>query len=159
VIAASARWGRASRVLLGALCVLTLVVLASALKRLDLYMDAYGFTRLRLSAQATILWLGAILALVLLAGATRRTRWLPRASVALTAGAVLAFALSNPDRRIAEHNVQTGRLDERVLRGLSADAAPALPCRLRQELGEPDGIAGLNLGRAQARDALAACSP
>jgi hypothetical protein len=153
VIAAAARWARVSRLLLGALCALTLVVLASALTRLDLYMDAYGFTRLRLSAQAAILWLGGVFALVLIAGAARRMGWLPRTTVALTAAAILGFAISNPDHRIAEHNVKrSGRVDERVLRGLSADAAPALPCRLRSEV-EPDGLLGFNLGRSQARSA------
>jgi hypothetical protein len=153
VIAAAARWAQVSRLLPGALCALTLVVLASAFTRLDLYMDAYGFTRLRLSAQATILWLGALFALILVAGAARRTDWLPRAAVALTASAMLAFAISNPDRRIAAHNLKhTVRVDERVLRGLSADAAPALPCRLRSRI-EADGVIGFNLGRSQARSA------
>jgi Domain of unknown function (DUF4173) len=97
-------------------------VLASAHKRLGLYVDAYGFTRLRLTAEATILWLGGVFALILLA--LRRTAWLPRAGVALTAVAMLAFALSNPDLRIAERNLE-GRVDVQVLRTLSADAAPA----------------------------------
>ena len=83
--------------------------------------------------------------------------------MALTAAAVLAFAVSNPDRRIAERNRSARTVDERLLRSLSADAAPALPChvtlRLRRELAEPDGLAGLNLARARARDALARCSP
>ena len=153
VIAAAARWASVSRLLLGALCVLTLVVLASALTRLDLYMDAYGFTRLRLSAEAVILWLGAVFALLLIAGAARRWGWLPRATVALTAAAMLAFAISNPDRRIATENLKrTGPVDERVLRGLSADAAPALPCRLRTR-PEPDGVIAFNLGRSRARRA------
>jgi Domain of unknown function (DUF4173) len=156
VIAAAARWGQVNRLLLGALCALTLVVLASALTRLGLYMDAYGFTRLRLTAHATILWLGGVFALLLIAGATRRAGWLPRATVALTAAAVLAFAASNPDRRVAERNLErSGPVDERVLRELSADAAPALPCRLIGEV-QPDGVIGFNLARARARDA---CSP
>jgi hypothetical protein len=149
VIAAAARWASVSRLLLGALCVLTLVVLASALTRLGLYMDAYGFTRLRLTAEAVILWLGALFALLLVAGGRR---WLPRATVALSAAAMLAFAFSNPDRRVAEHNLEReGPVDERVLHDLSADAAPALPCRLVGEV-EPDGVVTFNLGRARARD-------
>jgi hypothetical protein len=159
VIAAAARWTPPSRLrtaLLGALCVLTLAVLASALTRLDLDMDAYGFTRLRLSAQATILWLGGVFALVLVA---RGAAWLPRATVALTGAALLAFAVSNPDLRIAERNVEryerTGRIDERTLRGLSADAAPALAGRpTLTECPEPDGVAGFNLARRRAREAL-----
>jgi hypothetical protein len=149
VIAAAARWATVSRLLLGALCVLTLVVLASALTRLGLYMHAYGFTRLRLTAEAVILWLGALFVLVLIAGGRG---CMPRATVALSAAAMLAFAISNPDRRVAEQNLKReGPVDERVLRELSADAAPALPCRLAGEV-EPDSVVAFNLGRARARD-------
>ena len=53
VVAATARWARRegagderlARLLLGLLCALTLVVLASALQRLWLYVDAFGATR------------------------------------------------------------------------------------------------------------------
>ena len=76
VIAAAARWARDGggllRALLAALCVLTLVVIASALRRLELYEEAYGFTRLRLTADAILLWLGALFVLVLAAGRVRR---------------------------------------------------------------------------------------
>jgi hypothetical protein len=172
VIAAAGRWAPDEplrRILLGALCALTLVVLASAYTRLHLYEDAYGFTRLRLAADAAILWLAGLFVLVLAAGATRRFGWLPRGVVALSATGMLAFALSNPDGRIADRNIdrygRTGRIDISVLRGLSADAAPALSrlaprlaaCAtqwMRLDLREPDGLVGLNLGRARARDAI-----
>jgi hypothetical protein len=161
VVAAAVRWAPATRfkhALLGALCLLTLAVLASALTRLGLYMDAYGFTRLRLTAHATILWLGAVFVLLLIAG---RTAWFPRTTIALTATALLAFAISDPDRRIAERNLvryeRTGRLDEAVLRGLSADATPVLAA-VRPDLAacpaDRDGIAGFNVARHRARDAL-----
>jgi Domain of unknown function (DUF4173) len=146
--------------------VLTLVVLASAYKRLGLYEDAYGFTRARLAADAAILWLAALFVLVL---AARGARWLPRAVVAMWATGILAFAASNPDGRIAERNIdrceRTGRIDLRVLDGLSADATPALT-RLRPELAAlvvsappPDGLSGANLARAKARRALARSRP
>jgi len=145
VVAAAARWAPGHRLLLGALCLLTLVVLASAFKRLDLYVDAYGFTRAGLTAEATILWLGGVFALLLVA----RTSWLPRATLAFTAAALLAFAISNPDRRIAERNV--GKLfDASVLGNLSADAA--LPCDLAKRPGADD-LLSFNLARTQARDA------
>ena len=155
VIAAAVRWapaGRARTLLLGALCLLTLAVLASALTRLGLYMDAFGFTPLRLAAQAAMLWIAAIFAALVVVPAA----WLPRATVALTALAILAFAVSDPDRRIAERNLdrfeRTGSLDESVLRNLSADAAPVLQARA-PELAtcdpEGDGLAGFNLARAR----------
>jgi uncharacterized protein DUF4153 len=161
VIAAAARWasdGRLLRALLGALCALTLVVLASAFTRLHLYEDAYGFTRLRLAADAAILWLAGLFVLVLLAGATRRARWLPRGVVALSATGLLAFAVSNPDGRIAARNIdryeRTGRIDTSVLRGLSADATPALrrlsPRLVPATCAPPDGVVGFNVGRARA---------
>jgi hypothetical protein len=169
VVGAAARWARADglllRALLAALCVLTLVVLASALRRLGLYEQAYGFTRLRLAADAALLWLGALFGLVLLAGVAGGT-WLPRAMVAVTGAAVLVFALSDPDRRIAERNLDSGRVDEAYLSGLGPDALPALarraPCAaeaVRERLGG-DGLIGLNVARIRARHTSpGTCSP
>lgn len=117
------------RSVLGALCVLTLVVVASALRRMDLYVDAYGLTRLRLTVTAIEVWLGVVVVLMLVAGAVGG-RWLPRAVAASGAAAVLAFGLLSPDGLIAEQNVQryerTGKIDIDYFQELSADAAPAL---------------------------------
>jgi hypothetical protein len=171
VVAAAQRWagrdgGRLLQALLAALCLLTLVVLASALKRLGLLEEALGFTRLRFAAHAALLWLGALFVLVL--AARFAATWLPRAIVATTAVAFVAFGLADPERRIADANVErferTGTIDYDYLSQLGADAAPALTrlpgpeaaClreQLRQELGE-DGIAGFNLARSRAREVL-----
>jgi hypothetical protein len=157
VIAAAARWAeddKRLKALLGALCALTLVVLASAYTRLHLYEDAYGFTRARLAADAVIVWLAALFVLVPAAGVIRRTQWLPRGVVALSATGILAFAISNPDGRIATHNIdryeRTGRIDTSVLRGLSVDAAPALRRLGPVACVPPDGIVSFNVGRARA---------
>jgi hypothetical protein len=56
------------RVLGGALCALTLVIVASALDRMDLYVAAYGFTGQRLAGYAVEVWLGLLFVLVLGAG-------------------------------------------------------------------------------------------
>jgi hypothetical protein len=129
VIAAAARYGPDTP-LVGALIVLTFVILASAYKRLHLYEDAYGFTRLRLAADAAILWLGGLFVLVLIAGVDKAHAWLPRGVLGLSAIGMLAFAFSNPDSRLAEHNIdryeRTGRIDRAALRELSPDAWPAL---------------------------------
>ncbi|HEX8065909.1 MAG TPA: DUF4173 domain-containing protein [Thermoleophilaceae bacterium] len=171
VVAGALRWARAEttaqrrllRSLLVVLCALTVVVLASALHRLDLYQDAFGATRLRLAADATMLALAAVLGLLVAAIASGRHAWLPRACVLVAAAGLLAFAASNPDRRIAERNVDryalTGRLDTAYLRQLSADAVPAvarLPAGVREEALRKvadDGWSELNLGRARARRA------
>lgn len=158
------------RTLLGLLCALALVVVASALHRLELYEEAFGLTRLRLLVETIELWLGAMLALAAAAVAARAV--LTRAAtvaVVATAAGLLAFSLSSPDRRIAERNIdrweETGRIDEWYLRGLSADAAPALvelpaarrlhvTAGLRDRLREGDPWSSANLSRARARELL-----
>jgi hypothetical protein len=106
------------------------VIVASALRRLWLYEEAYGYTRLRLFVGAVELGLGWILVLVLAAGVRLRYRWLPRAVLASTAVGLLAFAALNPDRFVAARNIdryeRTGRVDMGYLSWLSADAVPEL---------------------------------
>lgn len=181
VVAAAVRWAsRGARrdtlllqVLLGALCALTLVVLASALRRLGLYEEAFGFTRARIAAHAIILWLGGLLVLVMVAGVRMRGWWLPRAAVAFTAVALLVFTLVNPDRLVASMNVEryreTSQIDLEYLSRLSADAVPALattlPPRLRacvlfvpggaaDDLARPEPWHAWNLSRSEARSVL-----
>ncbi|MFE6843054.1 DUF4173 domain-containing protein [Streptomyces sp. NPDC057686] len=137
VIALALRWApRAGagdrgfvRVVLGTLCALTLVVVASALRRMDLYVDAYGLTRLRVSVAAMELWLGLVIVLIMAAGVFGASR-LPRAVAGSAAAAVLAFGLLSPDGMVAEKNVarfqQDGKIDLAYFQSLSADAVPAL---------------------------------
>ncbi|MGI5269400.1 DUF4153 domain-containing protein [Nonomuraea sp. CA-218870] len=160
---------------LGLLCGLTTVVLFSALHRMDLYTDAYGLSRLRLSVEATVYWLGALFALVLLAGAGRLagrgSGWLPRTVVLVTGLALGAFAVVNPDLRVAESQVAVRgvqKLDSDYLGDLGAEAVPALDrlpeplrsCVLAEvvaanDLDRPDPWNGWNLARTRARDLLA----
>jgi hypothetical protein len=118
------------RLLLGPLCMLTLVVVASALHRMSLYEKEFGFTRLRVAATTIELFLGAVLVLVLIAGLRMSAAWLPRAVIASAAVVLLGLAAVNPDAYIAERNVdrfeRTGRIDVDYLATLSADAVPAL---------------------------------
>ncbi len=118
------------RLLLALLCLLALVVVASAIHRMSLYEQEYGFTRLRLFVDTVELALGGTFLLLLAAGVRMTNTWLPRAVVALAALALLALAAVNPDAYIANHNVtryeQTGRVDVGYLATLSADAVPAL---------------------------------
>ncbi|MGF7124087.1 DUF4153 domain-containing protein [Rhodococcus sp. AG1013] len=137
-----------ARVLLGLLCGLGLVVVASAVHRMSLYENEFGFTRLRLSVMATELWLGVVFVLLLLAGIRMSARWLPRAVLASAAIGLLGFAALNPDGYIAERNVQryaaTGDIDVAYLGGLSVDAVPAL-----DRLAEPVrscALSGIDVG-------------
>jgi hypothetical protein len=158
------------RVLLGVLCVLTIVVVVSALRRLLLYEEAFGLTRLRLLAEAVSLWFGALFALVVAAGLIGHVRReLARIAIGGTAVGLAVFALANPDGLIAERNVErwreTGRLDVAYLQTLSADAAPALaqlPSELRRRALAPLAVrlqhaepwSSYNLSRERARDRL-----
>ncbi|NKZ05549.1 DUF4153 domain-containing protein [Actinomadura latina] len=158
------------RVLLGLLCTLTLVVVAVALRRLYLYEQMFGWTRLRLWVHAFELWLGFVVVLVAVAGVVKgRVPWLPRTVAVSGAVALIVLAVLNPDRFIAEHNVarykETGKIDVPYLRGLSADAVPALDelpepmrsCALRQiafGLSENEPAMSANLSRAEARKVL-----
>ncbi|NMO54487.1 DUF4173 domain-containing protein [Actinoplanes sp. TBRC 11911] len=177
VLAGAARWApRRSpidrvliRAILGALAGLTLVIVASALLRMNLYAQTYGLTRLRLLVAACELWFGFVLLLVLVAGLRILAAWLPRVAIAAGVAALLGLAVANPDGMIASYNIQQNRsADLLYLGGLSPDAAPALTAlnpadrecvlgRMSMHLSsrQEDGWRGWNLGRERARRVLA----
>ncbi|WP_319459208.1 DUF4173 domain-containing protein [Micromonospora sp. RTP1Z1] len=176
VIAGAMRWAprrtRADRVLIrllvGGLTALSLVVVASALYRMRVYTDAYGATRLRLVVATAELWLGLLFVLVGVAAVRLRSGRLPRLVLGAAVVALLGLAVVNPDRLIADWNVdrwqRIDRLDVDYLSGLSADAVPALDrlpepmrsCALREIAAQlpEDGWRAANVGRTQARAVL-----
>ncbi|WP_236067661.1 DUF4153 domain-containing protein [Streptomyces brasiliscabiei] len=178
VIVLALRWAPRSRPsdrtlvrgVLGTLCALALVVVASAVRRMDMYVEAYGLTRLRISVLTMELWLGLVIVLIMAAGVWG-ARWLPRAVAASAVAVVLVFGLASPDALIAERNVEryetTGRFDLPYARELSADAVPALdrleePMRscalwdIEEALDERDHIPwyATSWGEAEARRVL-----
>ncbi|WP_239143874.1 DUF4153 domain-containing protein [Actinoplanes philippinensis] len=138
VLAGAARWaprtGRADRMLLrvvlGALAALTLVIVASALHRMNVYTETYGLTRLRLLVACCEAWFGLVLLMVLVAGIRIRAAWLPRVAIGVGVLALLGLAAANPDGLIAANHVQrferTQTIDAGYLADLSPDAVPAL---------------------------------
>ena len=144
---------------------LTLVVVASALYRMHVYQEAYGFTRLRLLVDVFEGWLGCWwwrdgrrVAL--------RAAWLPR--LGLFSGVVLLLGLAiNPDAWIARQNIDryeaTGKVDWDYLGDLSDDAPPVLAtlpaatrrCALPSTTGDLDDWLEWNLGRGSS----GGCSP
>lgn len=156
------------RVALGALCVETLVVVASALHRMDLYQEAYGYTRLRLLVDVFEGWLGVVVLAVLVGGITLRAAWVARFALLSGAVALLGLAFLDPDAWIAEQNLErydaTGRIDWSYLSGLSDDAVPVLAdlpdaeraCALPGWSPSDDDGLEWNLGRARAAEALVA---
>ena len=172
-----------------ALAGLTAVVLASALLRLRIYQDAYGWTELRFYVLATIVWLGIGIGVTIALLATDRMRWLLH-GLALAAIVVLVgMNLVGPSRLIAEQNVARvldpslvpadgkSGLDVPYALRLGDDAVPALVATLpaldpadraallsrlqsrRDALAEATGWPAWNLGRELARRALAALPP
>jgi hypothetical protein len=159
------------RVLLGALAFGALVVVASALWRMNIYEQAYGYTRLRVLVSAVELALGGVFVLAVAAGVRLRFDWLPSAVAEVAVLTVLGLAALDPDRFIAAHNVdryaQTDKIDVHYLATLSADAAPELdrlPANLRRcalaklakDLADhPDGWRTYNASRARAAGIVA----
>ncbi len=178
VLVLGSRWAPAStlveqawkRGLLGMLAGLTLVIVTSAIHRMWLYQEAYGFTVLRLLVLTVELWLGAGFLIAQAAVLRLRPLELARPMVAAGVVALLGLAVLDPERFIAQHNVarlaETGEIDTHYLGTLSADAVPALlalpepqrTCTLSaiaESLAEPDDWRSRNLSREDARAALA----
>lgn len=110
---------------------LTLAVVVSALRRLDLYENAYGLTMLRLYAAVFVGWVGVSLILLgawIRSGSERA--WFPAAAVAAGLVAVLALNIVNPEAVVVRRNValaeETGRFDPAYISWLSDDAVPEL---------------------------------
>ena len=162
VVAAAARWApRAARPALALLCLLTLVVDLSAFSRLQLYGEAYGLTRLRVTATGITVVLGVVLVLVLVAG-LRPGRWLPHALVLTVGAGLLVLTASDPDARIAQSALDRGdAADVDYLSGLSADAVPVLvrlpeparSCVLPEQV-ETGGWLSYNVSRSRAAELL-----
>ncbi|MFE3223953.1 DUF4153 domain-containing protein [Nocardia sp. NPDC059228] len=107
---------------------LSLVIVASGLHRMWTYQQAYGFTVMRLLVEVFEAWI-ALVYLLLLASLVRLRRgWVPRAAVGAALATVLALAVANPERFIAQRNVerwQAGKsLDTGYLSTLSPDVLP-----------------------------------
>ena len=162
------------RAVLGALCTLTLVVVVSALHRMDLYQQAYGFTVLRVLVDAFELWLGLLVLLVLVDGfelwlgllvvlvivaAVRLSGWwLPRAALVSAVAIVLVGGLANPEAWVAQRNIDryqaTGKLDAAYLRTLGADATPAIVAGLPRDVSACIVLPSTISARASREDAL-----
>ena len=102
----------------GLLCVQTLVVVASALHRMHLYQDAYGFTQLRLLVDVFEGWLGLLVLGVLAAASRLRGAWLPR--FALLSGVVALLGTRRHQPRRVDRPAQPGS----VRRDRSASTGP-----------------------------------
>lgn len=162
----------AFRVLASAMIILIFAIIASALRRMDAYVDEFGLTQLRLYSTAVMLWLVVVFAC--LAVTVLREQRQRFASASLAAGLLGIAGLNalNPDAFIVDTNLD--RQGERdfdasyALR-LSPDATPTIAAAIASlpEDARCELIGGLtsgpdtgpwqtwNLGRSRAEEATA----
>jgi hypothetical protein len=129
---------RAFRLAAAGLAVLTGVVLLSAIVRLGLYQQAYGWTELRFFTLAGITWLGVGVVATVAGVAVERAAWVPRVMVG--AGLIIALVVNaiGPQAFVASQNLaraidpslvpadgESG-LDVRYLGSLGDDVVPLL---------------------------------
>ncbi|GAB4459184.1 MAG: hypothetical protein Kow0070_13870 [Anaerolineales bacterium] len=139
-----------------ALVALVIVMLVSAFQRLTLYEFAYGFSRLRTYTHVFMIWLGLLLAAVVVLEALRRERAIALTLVLAALGFVVSLGVLNVDAFIVRQNVQReaqsadtaaqdhAALDAAYFLTLSDDAvpamaeafsAPSLPMEVREKIG------------------------
>jgi hypothetical protein len=160
---------------------LTLVVVVVAVRRLNLYEDAFGLTMLRLYSELFSYWIGAVFLFLgaTLAGVGPGRGWFVGAAVAAGLALLLALNVVNPEAVVAGDQLagtrQVRRTDAGYVASLSEDAIPAVAARLpgldpvaRADLrarlcaARPDGVprsrftgwAAWNLGRERAARAI-----
>jgi hypothetical protein len=106
------------------------VMLISAFKRLLLYETAYGFSRLRMYTHVFMLWLGLLLAVVVVLDLLRKERFFALAALLASIGFAATLMIVNVDGTIVQQNVarapQGKGLDVAYLASLSTDSVPAL---------------------------------
>jgi len=129
------RWGFSG---LGiAMVALVGVMLVSAFQRLLLYEAAYGFTRLRTYTHVFMIWLGVLLAAVVVLDILHKERSFALAMLLAATSLAVTLSLLNVDGFIVHRNIARtppgGGLDVPYLASLSADAIPALAADLVDE--------------------------
>jgi hypothetical protein len=113
-----------------ALLALVTVILVSSFQRLLLYEQAYGFSRLRTYTHVFIIWLGMLLAAVIVLEIVQRPRYFALATLVASLGFVTTMDILNVDAFIVRQNVRRmaagESLDVSYLASLSEDALPPL---------------------------------
>ena len=118
-----------------ALVALLLVMLFSAFKRLGLYEEVYGFSRLRTYTHVFLIWIGLLLIVTVALEILRKERMFTFAMLVASFGFAISLPILNVDAFIVEQNIQreihaqandSVDLDAAYFLDLSDDAIPAL---------------------------------
>jgi hypothetical protein len=148
---------------------LVFVIAGSAFHRMKLYRDEFGLTRLRFYTTAFMIWVAVLLVWFACTVLTGRRRRFAIGALATGMATVVALHAINPDRVIAETNIERSRagsraFDARYAMLLSDDATPAILANadivganvvndfIRRP--RPSGWRTWNVSRAQARAAV-----
>ena len=125
--------------------------------RLGYYIGSFGLTMLRLSVATFLAWLGVMTAASVARslGLHHERNWLPTGAVFSAAIFAIAFGLANPERWVAQVNLDratvTDPVDEVYLVGeLSSDAWPTLANYRWSRLGGRPDLVTAELCRAAA---------
>ncbi len=138
----------AQRVPALAIGIALLVLILVSFSRLWFYVGAFGMTMLRLSVATFLGWL-AIMTMLSVArsfGLHHERNWLPSAAVLLAAVFAIGFGAANPERWVAQINLERATVDAPVdtrylVNHLGSDAKPAVADYAWMRLGGmPDDI-------------------
>jgi hypothetical protein len=117
------------------LVALLLVMLVSAFKRLGLYEEVYGFSRLRTYTHVFLIWIGLLLIVTIALEILRKEHMFTFAMLIASFGFAISLPILNVDAFIVNQNIQreihaqaknTTDLDTQYFLDLSDDALPAL---------------------------------
>jgi hypothetical protein len=160
---------RLFRILAGIQVALVFVIAASAWRRMELYRDEFGLTRLRLFTTAFMIWVAVLLLWFVLTVLTGRRHRFAIGVLSTGVATVIALHAINPDALIVENNLQRARsgrraLDAEYVMQLSDDAAPVIaanrnafaPPLLQRYATRPrsSGWRSWNLSRTRAIEAV-----
>jgi hypothetical protein len=113
-----------------AIVALVMVMLVSAYERLVLYETAYGFSRLRTYTHVALVWIGILLATVVVLEILHHERRFAAAAIIAAAGFAFTLGILNVDSLIVKENVRRAQqgqgFDVPYLVSLSTDSVPAL---------------------------------
>jgi len=125
-----------------------LVMLFSAFKRLGLYEEAYGFSRLRTYTYVFLFWIGLLLVVTIALEILRKERMFTFAMLVASFGFAISLPILNVDTFIVRQNIRreiqaqaddTVELDAQYFLDLSDDAVPELVSAY-QTLTLPDSV-------------------
>ncbi|MEI6288812.1 MAG: DUF4173 domain-containing protein, partial [Chloroflexota bacterium] len=118
------------------LLVLVGVILVSAYQRINLYENAYGFTRLRTYTHVFMIWIAVLLAIVVSLDLIQGQRYFIFAALISILGFAVTISLLNVDAFIFQKNFsryEEGKVfDVGYLASLSTDLVPAIVTKFEQ---------------------------